>query len=143
MTIAHWHNDYCTGDDRIDREHRSLFDMVNDLHHALERSAPLLELRDLLTTMATHTVEHFRHEEALMQDHQYPGYARHKQVHDNLLAKVNSLINRLERGEAVLGSEVTACLTEWLAHHIRGEDQSMIRFFQAQNQTLLQSTLNP
>lgn len=131
LTIAHWRDDYNTGDARIDQEHQALFELVNTLHDAIQHAASLPHLAALVATMADHTVEHFRHEEALMQAYGYPGYDRHKQVHNNLLAKVTALLTKLRAGEDVVGSDLTGFLTEWLAHHIRGEDQSMIRFLQS------------
>ncbi|NER79349.1 MAG: hemerythrin family protein [Leptolyngbya sp. SIO1D8] len=128
MTIAHWQEDYVTGDTRIDQEHKTLFDMVNALHDAIQASAEPAQLQTLISTMASHTVEHFQHEEALMRAHHYLGYDRHKQVHDRLLAKVTRLLEQFDQQDVVLTDNLTEFLTEWLAHHIRGEDQNMIRF---------------
>jgi hemerythrin len=128
LTIAHWQDDYLTGDTRIDQEHKILFDMVNDLHAAIQTSASATRLKAMMQTMADHTAEHFQHEEALMQAHAYPGYGRHKQVHDNLLEKVSRLLPQFDRPAPVLSDNLTEFLTEWLAHHIRGEDQNMIEF---------------
>lgn len=132
MTIAHWRDDYCTGDTRIDREHQTLFEMVNTLHGAIAAPAPQAEIQAILVTMATHTVQHFQHEETLMLDRDYPGYRRHKQVHDNLLAKVSALLRQFDQGVVVLSEDLTAFLTDWLSHHIQGEDQNMIRFLRSQ-----------
>lgn len=131
MPLAHWKNDYCTGDTRIDQEHQALFGMVNELDHAIATAASQLQLQTILSTLATHTIEHFQHEEALMQALDYPGYRRHKQVHDNLLAKVTALLKQFKQPEAALADDLTAFLAEWLSHHIQGEDQTMIRFLKA------------
>ncbi len=69
LTVAHWQDDYLTGDARIDQEHKILFDMVNDLHAAMQNSASAARLQAMMQTMASHTTEHFQHEEALMQAH--------------------------------------------------------------------------
>jgi hemerythrin len=132
MTIAHWQDTYCTGNARIDREHQTLFAMVNALHEAIEDSAPQFLLNDRLTAIAVHTIEHFQHEEALMVDYNYPGYSRHKQIHDNLLLKVNHLLQQFNENKTVLNADLTSFLTEWLSHHIQGEDQNMIHFLRAQ-----------
>jgi hemerythrin len=132
MTMAPWRDEYCTGDVRIDHEHQVLFALVNDLEAAIAAAAPPAQLQAILTTMAAHTVEHFDHEEALMQARDYPGYRRHKQVHDNLLAKVTALLASFNQPEVVVTQALTAFLKEWLAHHIQGEDQTMIRFLRAQ-----------
>jgi hemerythrin len=134
VTIARWQDEYLTGDARIDQEHKILFDMVNDLHAAIQTSASPTRLQAMIQTMAEHTTEHFQHEEALMQMHNYPGYDRHKQVHDNLLAKVSRLLAQFDQPDPVLSDNLTEFLTEWLAHHIRGEDQSMIEFLRSRNE---------
>jgi len=133
LTIAPWRDEYLTGDARIDQEHQILFAMVNDLHGAIQTAASQTRLQALMQAMADHTAEHFQHEEALMQAYQYPGYGRHKQVHDNLLGKVSRLLAQFDQQEPVLSDNLTEFLTEWLAHHIRGEDQNMIAFFRDRN----------
>ncbi|KPQ34710.1 MAG: hemerythrin [Phormidesmis priestleyi Ana] len=133
LTIAHWQDEYLIGDARIDQEHQILFNMVNDLHAAIQTAASPVRLQAMIQTMADHTAEHFQHEEALMLMHNYPGYGRHKQVHDNLLAKVSRLLAQFDQQEVVLSDRLTEFLTEWLAHHIRGEDQNMIEFLRDRN----------
>ncbi|MDX2213952.1 MAG: bacteriohemerythrin [Oculatellaceae cyanobacterium bins.114] len=130
MPIALWLNEYCTGNDQVDREHQVLFHIVNSLHEAMGQQAALPILKDLLNTLATHTVLHFESEERLMQAHAYPGYDRHKQSHERLKAKVIALSQKFHtQGESAI-EELTGFLAEWLVHHIKGEDQKMIRFFQ-------------
>lgn len=129
MPLAHWRDEYLTGDARIDQEHQTLFTLVNQLDEAIATAAPQSDLHQILSTIAAHTVKHFQHEELLMKSLEYPGYRRHKQVHDNLLAKLTALLTRFDQPNAALADDLTAFLAEWLAHHIRGEDQSMIRFF--------------
>jgi hemerythrin len=131
MPLAHWRDDYSTGDARIDQEHQALFVMVNELDHAIATAASQPQLQTILSTLAAHTVEHFQHEEALMQALDYPGYRRHKQVHDNLLGKVTALLEQFQQPGAALADDLTAFLAEWLSHHIQGEDQTMIRFLRA------------
>jgi hemerythrin len=69
----------------------------------------------------------------------YPEYPHHKQTHDLLLSKVNNILlkcsNHLAKPaftqvkpEIIL--EITHFLNEWLAHHIKGEDQRMMQFLQ-------------
>ncbi len=135
VTLTPWKADYCTGHPQIDAEHQALFDMVGDLHAAIARNAPCRELKERINTLASHTLAHFQHEEALMQQHDYPGLDRHKQTHENLAGKVGQLVRQFdrefapdERG-ACITTELTQFLNEWLVHHIRGEDGKMAQFF--------------
>lgn len=132
MTIAVWQTEYLTGDLHVDQEHQELFEIVNSLHDAIFRAAPYSVVQGIFADLATHTVKHFQTEERLMQTSNYPGYDRHKQSHDGLVSKVKTLSQQLDNQTLPLSVKLTEFLAEWLAHHIKGEDQNMIRFFQAQ-----------
>ena len=45
--------------------------------------------------------------------------------------KVVSLIENYRNHDGTVTTEITQFLKEWLAHHIKGEDQKMIDFFQS------------
>lgn len=130
---AGWLPDYATGNDAIDREHQALFVMVNHLQRAITEGEATSQLKTRLDRLAQETIAHFQHEEALMVAQQYPGFDRHKQSHDNLLAKVGKLVQGFEPSEgtyrADLIQELVRFLSDWLAHHIKGEDHKMAVFF--------------
>jgi hemerythrin len=131
--IACWQQEYNTGNSQVDRQHQQLFEIVNALHDAVVTKKNVYTIQELLEALANHTIEHFQTEEALMMAVDYPEYDRHKQTHDCLLSKVDRLLLKFRDGntEAVT-TEITQFLTEWLAHHIKGEDKKMIQFFQNQ-----------
>jgi hemerythrin len=129
MKIAHWQDEYCTGNEQIDQEHQELFEIVNTLHAAMIHGSDRSRLKAILDHLASHTINHFQTEEALMLIHAYPGYDHHKLSHNNLATKVVALIERFNSGEAPISVELTQFLSEWLVHHIKGEDQRMIVFF--------------
>jgi hemerythrin len=135
MTIAVWKTEYLTGSLQVDQEHQELFDIVNSLHNAILQEAPYQVVQEIFNHLAAHTIEHFHTEEKLMRARRYPGFDRHKQSHDGLVSKVTTLSQQLDNHTLSLSVKLTEFLTEWLAHHIKGEDQKMIRFFQ--EQTLL------
>lgn len=130
MTKVEWCDRYYIGNDRIDREHQAMFELVNSLQRAIDCGESMAVLGAMLEVMAQHTIAHFQHEESLMRSHSYPGYTRHKQCHDRLIQKVTKLINEFQQGEAIAMQGLTNFLADWLKHHIKGEDQKMIAFFQ-------------
>ncbi len=130
MSIADWRDEYCTGHQLVDQEHQTLFALVNSLHNAMMQQADHATLMAILNALASHTSQHFQSEEELMMQIDYPGYSRHKQSHDRLKAKVSHLLRQFNNQEIEISVELTAFLMEWLGHHIKGEDQKMIRFLQ-------------
>jgi hemerythrin len=131
--IACWQQEYNTGNSQVDRQHQQLFEIVNALHDAVVTKKNVYTIQELLEALANHTIEHFQTEESLMMAVDYPEYDRHKQTHDCLLSKVDRLLLKFrDRNTEVVTTEITQFLTEWLAHHIKGEDKKMIQFFQNQ-----------
>jgi hemerythrin len=129
--IAFWQQEYHTGNTQVDGQHQQIFEIVNALHDAVVTRKNVYTIQELLECLANHTIEHFQTEEALMMAVDYPEYDRHKQTHDHLLSKVDNLLLKFrDRNTAAVTTEITQFLTEWLAHHIKGEDQKMIQFFQ-------------
>jgi hemerythrin len=132
--FATWRSAYLTGHPQIDREHQELFTLVNTLHRALQLGADRTDLQAILADLADHTSEHFQQEELLMQSNHYPRYDRHKQAHDGLKNKIVHLLQQFDLSAALPTVAVTQFLTDWLVHHIQGEDRKMTKFFQEQRQ---------
>ena len=131
--IACWQQEYTTGNTQVDGQHQQLFEIVNALHDAVVTQKNVYTIQELLEALANHTIEHFQTEEALMMAVNYPDYDRHKHTHDYLLSKVDRLLLKFrDRNTEAVTTELTQFLTEWLTHHIKGEDQKMIQFFQNQ-----------
>jgi hemerythrin len=128
MPIAYWQNTYYTGNAQVDEQHQQLFTMVNSLHDAVVAGENFQIIKEILDRLANHTVAHFQTEEELMKAVNYPEYDRHKQTHDRLTAKVFNLIENYSNYNGAVTTEITQFLTEWLGHHIKGEDQKMIQF---------------
>ena len=129
--IACWQQEYVTGNPQVDGQHQQIFEIVNALHDAVITRKNLYILQELLGYLANHTIEHFQTEESLMMAVDYPDYDRHKLTHDHLLAKIDNLLLKFrDRDTRVITTEITQFLVEWLAHHIKGEDQKMIQFLQ-------------
>lgn len=131
--IAYWHADYETGNLQVDREHQELFEIVNDLHVAVVTKQDFDTMHEILNRIAIHTVEHFHTEETLMLSVNYPDYERHIQTHDRLVNKLSQLLKKFRDRDAIITTDITQFLTEWLTHHIKGEDQKMIQYFQKGN----------
>ncbi|TYQ30402.1 bacteriohemerythrin [Pseudanabaena sp. UWO310] len=129
--IACWQEKYLTGNLQVDRQHQQIFEIVNALHEAVVARESIYRLQELLEYLATHTIEHFQSEEALMMAMDYPDYDRHKQNHDRLLSVVDSLLLQMRDCHTVtITTDITQFLTDWLSHHIKGEDRKMIHFLQ-------------
>lgn len=128
ITIAQWKPDYASGNDLVDEQHQSLFSTINALNNALLEGCGQELLKETLQSLADYTTVHFDTEEQFMREHVYPGYTAHRQKHEALKAKVLEFEQELQQNLPKLTIAVSHFLTDWLIHHIKDEDQKMIRF---------------
>ena len=123
MTHPAWKEEFSVGVALMDDDHRQLLEIVGRLYQALssgaERQVPLRICDELIE----HTLVHFEHEEHWFDNLQYPRASEHRRMHDKLK-------QRIVEYRAQLGAEPPPALeqlelfTDWLAHHISGEDRS-------------------
>lgn len=133
MVIAEWHAGYCTGHILIDDQHRNLFSLVNQIHAMMD--SPTMDqhrVGELLQVFARAATEHFDFEENLMAAYNYPNIVAHKHIHARLLGKVNKVLEQIASTHQIDIESITPVLADWMIHHIQGEDQRMIQFFQSQ-----------
>lgn len=130
MSIAEWNDKYLTGFAPVDAQHKRLFEMVNELHEGIVKGSAKEIMSPLLKALAKYTVEHFHTEESLMSSRGYPGFAKHKRIHDELARRVSELVSQYNSGQTVLPLTLSRFLADWIAHHIQEEDKALIEWMQ-------------
>ena len=95
--------------------------------NACEDGSDTQKLQLTLSFLKNYTIRHFLFEEALLIQHKYPDYARHKLMHDDFKKSVDELVNKFERygSSAELSSDVNKVLVRWLVNHIMREDKKI------------------
>jgi len=126
MPIAIWLPKYETGNPSVDRQHKRLFEMVNELHHGIVSGQGRETMGPTLKSLAKYTLEHFSTEEGFMRASNYEHYPRHKARHDELAKQVKELITQYDSGALALPGTLSKFLADWLTHHIKEEDMEMI-----------------
>ena len=112
----------------IDSQHQELVKMLNDLNNAMGSGAADAVMGDILDGLIAYTATHFKHEEGLMQKHQYPKFAEHKKMHDDFVAKVVDTQQKFNAGQARVTIEVMMFLKNWLTTHIQRTDKELGAF---------------
>jgi hemerythrin-like metal-binding protein len=120
---VNWNDRYATGISRVDDQHKTLFDTVNDFHQGLVASRAKEELARTLKFLVDYTVDHFKTEEDFMKQYGYDGFAAHRSEHQLLLSEVGAFKEKWDRDPAsVRPMEVARFLGDWLTHHIQQMD---------------------
>ncbi|MDX2151937.1 MAG: bacteriohemerythrin [Bryobacteraceae bacterium] len=125
MAFIAWKTDYETALPQVDQEHRKLVDMVNRLHAAMVAGKVKEEIQIVLNDLLAYAGQHFGNEERLMQRSSFPGYAQHKQQHDEFATKVRDFVEQHNRGRSSVSVQLLQFLGKWLVEHIQNSDKRL------------------
>jgi hemerythrin len=130
--VFRWNDSYSLGDERVDSQHRCLFDLVNDVVRSCDYGADKEKLKGTLEFMVNYAVQHFDDEEDLQVQCNFPEYEQHKKMHDDFKITVVDLVERFhESGSSSrLSSDVNRLVVRWLLNHIMVEDKKIVRHLQ-------------
>lgn len=135
MAFFTWTDDFLTGIDIVDRQHRRLVELVNAAAPVLQEFTPDHQDKRLamFRGLTDYASEHFRTEEELMRVQGVDARVleHHRQAHARLLEEVLEWKTRLSRADARAGQEFLGFLAGWLLFHVLGEDQTMSRQLRA------------
>ncbi len=127
--LFHWTDEFSIGLQEIDEQHKELVELLNQLHVAIKEHHGSATSRQILDKLADYTRTHFAVEESLMRVSNYPEFATHKQNHEDLIAQVKALQDKLDSGQATITFELLHFLKVWLTRHINEADKRFGAFF--------------
>jgi len=128
MSWISWKDAYRTGEEAIDRDHKTLFKLINEFHDAFQESRRRRDLLRILNQLVTYAEGHFQREEAIMAAHHYPELESHQQLHEQLYDTIYALNERLQNDPQPLEREAIAFLKNWLGDHILHYDLAFAEF---------------
>ena len=122
MALLAWSSTYSVGVEEMDRQHRVLFNMLNDLHSAMLQGKGQDLTGHLLRMLVDYSRKHFAAEEALMAAAGYVNLATHRMKHKELIKQVDGYVKRYEKGEIAVDLSRMSFLRDWLTDHIQQTD---------------------
>ena len=130
--MVKWSDKYNIGVPEIDRQHKRLFKMVNELYDGLHKAGPYREdaFRHTIKELVNYVHEHFNSEYNLMKEINYPHFDEQVSLHNSFIQKVLEYVRRCEAGESGIPYEFVNYLRDWVFSHISIEDKK-IGFFLA------------
>ncbi|MBE5851770.1 MAG: bacteriohemerythrin [Lachnospiraceae bacterium] len=122
-------DDYVTGIESIDDEHRRLFEIADETYR-LSKEEFLVDkydqVRHILGELKDYALLHFEHEEAYMESINYKKMFMQKVQHDQFREKVNNLdLDHLDENSDEMIDEILTFLTNWLINHILEHDKQI------------------
>ena len=128
MALMSWKDEYSVKHDKIDSQHKKLIELINALHAAMKSGKAKDELGNILAKLADYTVIHFRDEEAVQAEANYPKLEEHKKIHADLVSQVVDLKEKFDKGAFMLSLETMTFLKDWLNTHILKEDKAYVSY---------------
>ena len=128
-----WDDSYLLGNEKVDNQHRKLFEIVNSLMNSIDEDEETDKLLITLNFLVNYAVQHFDDEEALQIQCDFPEYKEHKQLHDNFKVTVTELVQRFTEtnSPSQLSYDIRKILIKWLINHILCEDKKIGKHLQS------------
>ena len=119
-----WQNSYKLGEEKVDSQHRQLFELLSDLIGSCLDGSNIEKQREALDFLVNYTVQHFYDEESLQVRTNYPDYKRHKQLHEDFKVTVGEIVEKFEKegSSEELSKDLNKIVARWLVSHITRED---------------------
>ncbi len=121
MVYIAWTEALETGIASIDRQHRIIVELVNDLHELKLGGSSREIVERVLHELVEYTLTHFFFEEELQQRMGYPFSKAHKRLHEFFARRLLALRGRFAAGEDV-ANEAVVLLEKWLKNHVSADD---------------------
>ena len=123
MAFIDWTPKLSVGSPLMDRQHKALIALINQLHSAMLKGALKEDMQKVFSELIWYTASHFNSEEALMRETGYPRLASHYLEHVEFVRKAQDLHAQLLAGKFTVSIDLLRFLKSWLSDHILGSDQ--------------------
>jgi hemerythrin-like metal-binding protein len=120
-----WRPDFNLGIDEIDSQHKKIVELINVLNEAFMNNEAKEKLGSILNEMVSYADYHFKTEEKLFSQHNYPFTDEHKELHENFRQKVAQFKEQFDKGLPVT-FRVLGFLRKWLTNHILDVDREYV-----------------
>jgi len=140
-----WSENFAVGHDAVDRQHRRLVELINEIDAALDAAKVAARLPHLLKLFRLTVEEHFRQENALLWEIKMGGYApspdrprtpRYLEAmaearFDEHMAEHAKLLTRFDEMTREPPETLGETLKAWFVDHVVKQDSHLKTIFQA------------
>lgn len=126
MPLITWGPQIEIGIKVIDKQHRRLVDLINQLDEALKEDRGGEVMGEIFAELIDYTHTHFRYEEGLLSEHGYEEYRQHCREHLIFTDQIEIYKDRFDAGMFSVTGTVMEYLRGWLLTHITSSDRAYI-----------------
>ena len=128
--IIAWSENYATGIELIDNQHRELVNLTNALYRACltGKDAADAAFKDAMSRMVEYVRFHFAFEQKVLASVKYPDYSKHKKQHETLIRNILQAVKKYEKGVKYIPNNFVRTLRDWVFGHIAVFDKTYSLF---------------
>lgn len=125
-----WDQNLAVGVDKIDNQHKELFDRMNKLISAMKEGKGKTEVMDTLKFLEDYVVKHFNEEEELQKRNNYPKYETQHKEHEEFKMDLNNFKSMIEKEGLSSASAIKLqnSMSLWWRKHIKDLDMDLGKF---------------
>jgi hemerythrin len=125
MAKTIWTSNLNTGIETIDKQHKMIVEYINQLDDAKTGGINNALVAKVIDKLVGYTVSHFKYEERLLEEANYPFLKAHRNVHEIFIRRLSDYQERFRLGEDISG-ELHAMMFNWLFGHIKHDDMDYV-----------------
>ena len=128
LSSTQWSEDFETGIDWQDSQHKQLVDKLQKLYEAILDQIDDVVVKEIIAFLDVYVAKHFGMEEMCMNENLYPKTAAHCAEHKQFVKDFNELRKLYDDPSVLAGTMLAYDLHEWLVNHIQKADKELGEF---------------
>ncbi len=131
--VLEWTRDIELGIQSIDNQHKELIELINKVLEACNLGKGKETVGVALDFATSYAFKHFKSEEGLMRERNYPEYVNHKSFHQEFERDVTALKSEFDQVGPTISIvlKLNRLLVDWLIKHIKNEDRKVASFIKS------------
>lgn len=131
--MTYWKDSLLIGVPQIDEQHRKLVNALDELTEDCAKGKWSEAIEKTLYFAIAYAKEHFKDEEELQAQVNYPELKAHRRMHTDFISKVSVLVHDLQRNgkDIALIGKINKMLIDWVIEHIGTEDKKIGLYIQS------------
>ncbi len=117
-----WNDSFSVGVTYLDQQHRKIIGMVNQLIECRRDDVRSETVSEILSQMMEYAREHFRNEEKILAEHEYPELDSHRIEHKTFLRDATKFCLDTMDGISTIPHDILEYLYNWWLEHILQSD---------------------
>ncbi|NLO91912.1 MAG: hemerythrin family protein [Elusimicrobia bacterium] len=130
MMPFQWNQFMATGIPAIDKQHKDIFQRINEFINAIMNENEQENIETLLNFLIAHATTMFGDEEKMLKEKNYPDFAVHKAQHEYFIRTIEALKRDFESGIPMdkLTADIHQRVCNWLTIHLSKTDMQWVAF---------------